>query len=70
MVQAKVTTGYVGRWKFSDSKNARGSGGLVDGRFDGNTDMDQLRTDHVSALDGCKASMIYSNEATTIKTSK
>ena len=32
-------------------KTSVGCGGLVEGKFDGNTDIGQLRTDHVSAFD-------------------
>ena len=51
MVQAKVTTDYDGKSKLSDSKNACGCGGLVERKFDGNSDIGQLKTDHVSAFD-------------------
>ena len=54
-MQAKVTTDYVGRWKFPDSKNAGGCGDLAEGKFGGNTDIGQLVIDHVSAFDGLQS---------------
>ena len=40
---------------FFESKNIHGCGSLIEGKFNGNTDIDQLRTDRVSAFDGLQS---------------